>query len=53
MDPRQDTYRRQRLAHTDAWRQADSEDFCLRKHVDPATGKHIPLAPGVYPFEET
>jgi ribosomal protein L32E len=51
MDVRQDAYRKQRLAHTDAWRQSNAEDFCVRKEVDPDTGKSLPGAR--LPYEET
>lgn len=44
-DPRQTAY----LAHRAFWREwwwvADTEDFCARKEVDPATGKWLERVP--------
>ena len=41
---KQESYRQQRLAHTEAWLQSDAEDFCARKDIDPATGKPLERA---------
>jgi len=38
---KQEAYRQQRLAHSEAWFQSNAEDFCRRKDLDPATGKPL------------
>ena len=38
---KQEAYRQQRLAHSEAWFQSNGEDFCRRKDLDPDTGKPL------------
>lgn len=49
-DARQAIYQRARIQHSNQWFQADAEDFCTRKQVDPASGRYLP---GAYIHEET
>lgn len=43
-------YQLRRAQHAHQWFQSNAEDFCVRKEIDPATGRYLP---GAYLHEET